>query len=178
MTVRNDHNGWPVRTGSTVQWMDSPRDLDDAELFNSLDWNRSVVVRKLDGLTYDEATALVMPSGVTMLGVVAHLAWCERGWFGHFLLGETGDEADIDASFDVESVDSAEAVVADYLVACERSREIVRQQPSLEVVSIVPHEYFGLVTLRWILLHMTKETARHAGHLDILGELTDGRTGY
>ena len=42
----------------------------------------------------------------------------------------------------------------------------------------MPHEYFGFVTLRWILLHMTRETARHAGHLDILRELTDGQTGY
>ena len=78
------------------------RDLDDSELFNSLDWNRSVVVRKLDGLTFDQTTAVVTPTGVALLGIV---------------------------------------------------------------------------TLRWILLHMIRETARHAGHLDILRELTDGRTG-
>jgi len=49
---------------------------------------------------------------------------------------------------------------------------------SLEVRSALPHEYFGFVTLRWILLHMANETTRHAGHLDILRELTDGQTGY
>ena len=158
---------------------DDVRDLDEAQLFSSLDWNRSVVVRKLDGLTLEQATHLVTPSGVTLLGVVRHLAWCERCWFGHFFLGESNDGVDDDdASFSVKAVSSVEEVIADYLAAVERSREIVRDQPSLEVRSALPHEYFGFVTLRWILLHMANETTRHAGHLDILRELTDGQTGY
>lgn len=158
--------------------MDALRDLDDAELFNSLDWNRSVVVRKLEGLTFDKATALVTPTGVTLLGVVRHLAWCERGWFGHFLLGEPTSPVDTDESFAIDSVSSVDEVIDDYGAAIDRSRQIVQEQPSLEVRSVVPHSYFGIVTLRWILLHMIKETARHAGHLDILRELTDGETGY
>ena len=158
---------------------DDVRDMDDAQLISSLDWNRSVVVRKLDGLTFEQATHLVTPSGLTLLGVVRHLAWCERGWFGHFLLGESDDGVDDDVtSFSVEAVPSVEEVISDYLAAIERSREIVREQPSLEVRSVLPHDYFGFVTLRWILLHMATETTRHAGHLDILRELTDGRTGY
>jgi hypothetical protein len=108
------------------------RDFDDAELLDSLDWNRSVVVRKLEGLTLDTATAVVTPSGVTVLGVASHLAWCERGWFGHFLLGESDEAVDTDESFSVGSASSVDEVVTDYL----------------------------------------------AGHLDILRELTDGRTGY
>jgi uncharacterized damage-inducible protein DinB len=159
--------------------VDDVRDLDDAQLFNSLDWNRSVVVRKLEGLTLEQATQFVTPSGLTLLGVVRHLAWCERGWFGHFLLGESDDGVDDDdASFSVTAVSSVEEVISDYLAAIERSREIIREQPSLEVRSAVPHDYFGFVTLRWILLHMANETTRHAGHLDILRELTDGQTGY
>ena len=158
---------------------DDVRDLDDAQLFNSLDWNRSVVVRKLEDLTLREATHVATPSGLTLLGVVRHLAWCERGWFGHFYLGEPDDGVEDDtASFSVEAVSSVEEVVADYLEAVERSRQIVRQQPTLEARSVLPHDYFGFVTLRWILLHMATETARHAGHLDILRELTDGQTGY
>jgi uncharacterized damage-inducible protein DinB len=158
--------------------MADPRDLDDAELFDSLDWNRSVVVRKLEGLTFEEATKVRTPTGLTLVGVVRHLAWCERGWFGHFLLGETDDAVDIDESFSVDPVSSVDEVVSDYLAAVERSREIAGVQPSLDVRSALAHDYFGIVTLRWMLLHMTKETARHAGHLDILRELTDGRTGY
>jgi uncharacterized damage-inducible protein DinB len=158
--------------------MDAPRDFDDATLIDSLDWNRSVVQRKLEGLSFEEATALVTPTGLTLLGVVRHLAWCERGWFEHFLLGTPDDAVGSDESFAVDSVSSVDEVVADYLAAVERSREIVRQQPSLEVRSVIPHDYFGIVTLRWLLLHMTTETTRHAGHLDILRELTDGQTGY
>jgi uncharacterized damage-inducible protein DinB len=158
--------------------MDVARDLDDAELLNSLDWHRSVVVRKLDGLTFEQSTAVVTPTGLTLLGVVRHLAWCERGWFEHFFLGQPDEAVDIDASFAVDSVSSIDEVVTDYLAAVDRSREIVQQSPSLEIRSIVPQDYFGIVTLRWILLHMTKETARHAGHVDILRELTDGQTGF
>lgn len=158
---------------------DDVRDLDDAQLLSSLDWNRSVVVRKLEGLTLEQATQLVTPSGLTLLGVVRHLAWCERGWFGHFLLGESNEGVDDDVrSFSVKSASSVDEVVFDYLAAIERSRQIVREQPSLEVRSVLPHDFFGFVTLRWILLHMTTETTRHAGHLDILRELTDGQTGY
>jgi uncharacterized damage-inducible protein DinB len=154
------------------------RDFDDAELINSLEWNRSVAVRKLDGLTLDEATKLRTPTGLTLVGVVRHLAWCERGWFEHFFLGIADDEVGSDESFAVDEVTSVEVVIADYLAAVARSREIVAEATSYEVRSVLPHDYFGIVTLRWILLHMTKETARHAGHLDILRELTDGETGY
>ena len=44
-------------------------------------------------------------------------------------------------------------------------------------MTVVPHDVFGDQSLRWVLVHMIEETARHAGHLDILRELTDGRTG-
>ena len=71
--------------------MDAVRDLDDAQVSSSLEWNRSVVVRKLEGLTFDEATSLVTPSGTTMLGVVRHLAWCDVGLVRHFFLGEPDD---------------------------------------------------------------------------------------
>lgn len=154
------------------------RDFDDAELFQSLDWNRGVVVRKLDGLTLAEATRVRMPSGVTMLGIVKHLAWGERGWFEYHLTGVQAQRVSIDESFRVDSVTSVDEVIDDYLATVEHCRQIVAEQPTLEVRSVVPQSYFGIVTLRWMLLHMTKETARHAGHLDILRELTDGQTGY
>ncbi|CAN5781533.1 hypothetical protein BH24ACT3_BH24ACT3_18540 [soil metagenome] len=51
------------------------------------------------------------------------------------------------------------------------------EAPSLDALSIHPHPFFATVSLRWTLVHMIEETARHAGHLDILRELTDGRTG-
>ena len=162
----------------TVSEMDAVRDVDDAQLLSFLDWNRSVVVRKLDGLTLDGATRVRTSTGLTLVGIVRHLTWDERGWFEHFFLGQPDDAVDIDESFAVDSVSSVDEVVANYLAAVDRSREILRMAPSLDVHSALPHDYFGIVTLRWIVLHMTTETTRHAGHLDILRELTDGQTGY
>ena len=159
--------------------MYTPRVFDDTELFASLDFNRSVVVRKAEGLTFADATRIVMPSGVTLLGVIRHLAWVERGWFGHHLVGGPPPPPDdIDESFAVSNVSSVDEVIDDYLQAVERSRAIVAQQPSLDVLSVEPHGFFGIVSLRWMLFHMNRETARHAGHLDILRELTDGATGH
>ncbi len=154
------------------------RDLDDAELLESLDFNRAVAVGKVEGLTLEQATAIVLPSGVTLLGVVQHLAWVERDWFEHCLLGAPSDDADVDESFRIDPSTSVERVIDDYHDTCARSRATVAAAPSLDVRTVAPHWFFGTVTLRWILLHMIRETARHAGHLDVLRELTDGRTGF
>jgi len=154
------------------------RDLDDAELLESLDFNRAVAVGKVEGLTLEQATAIVLPSGVTLLGVVQHLAWVERDWFEHCLLGAPSDDADVDESFRIDPSTSVERVIDDYHDTCARSRATVAAAPSLDVRTVAPHWFFGIVTLRWILLHMIRETARHAGHLDVLRELTDGRTGF
>src|SRR3954453_21839725 len=157
----------------------TPRVFDDTQLVASLDFNREVVVRKAEGLTVEEATRIVTPSGVTLLGVVRHLAWVERGWFEHHLLGGPPPlPDDIDESFAVSDVASVENVIDDYQQAVEPSRVIVAQQPSFDLLSVAPHGYFGIVSLRWMLFHMNRETARHAGHLDILRELTDGATGF
>jgi Protein of unknown function (DUF664) len=68
-------------------------------------------------------------------------------------------------------------VLATYDAACARSREIAAK---FELDYVVPQEELGQVSLRWIYAHMIEETARHAGHAghaDILRELTDGATG-
>jgi hypothetical protein len=65
-------------------------------------------------------------------------------------------------------------VLATYDAACARSREIAAK---FELDYMVPQEELGQVSLRWIYAHMIEETARHAGHADILRELTDGATG-
>jgi hypothetical protein len=57
------------------------------------------------------------------------------------------------------------------------STRIVREAPSLDDLCVREHDVWGRVTLRWILVHMLEETARHAGHLDVMREHIDGRTG-
>ena len=120
---------------------------------------------------------MVLPSGVTLLGVVQHLTWVEREWFDNDVLGAATKHWQGPESSVIDDAATVEVLLADYRAACGRSDEIVAPAPSLDSTAVGEHWYFGPVTLRWILGHLTRETARHAGHLDVLRELTDGTVG-
>jgi hypothetical protein len=152
-------------------------DADRSLLTGFLDWYRGVAEHKLADLTLEQTTNISMPSGLTILGTIKHLAWCERRWFEQNFLGDPRDELEAHRSFGFGGADTVESVIDDYRDACDSSRRIVAAAPSLDTNAQIAHPFFGICTLRWILLHMIEETARHAGHLDILRELTDGRTG-
>lgn len=77
--------------------------------------------------------------------------------------------------FHVDEDDTLDRLVTAYEEACEESRTIAA---SHTLDDDVRHRRMGAVSLRWIYLHMTEETARHAGHIDILRELLDGTTGF
>ena len=143
-----------------------------------LDWYRDVMLRKVEGLTTEEATRKLVPSPTNLLGLIKHLGYVEQGWFQRTFLGLKMDvpwsDADPDADFRIEPGESVESVTAFYREQCERSREIVANA-KLEDKSKRPDRKDH--TMRWIMVHMIDETARHAGHADILRELTDGATG-
>ena len=73
--------------------------------------------------------------------------------------------------------DTVESVLAMYEESCDRARAVVEHTESLDALSTDPHHVWGQVTLRWVILHMLEETARHAGHLDLMREQIDGKTG-
>jgi len=150
----------------------------DAQLLEFLDIYRSVAVRKLEDLTTEQATAVATPTGMTLLGIVAHLAWDERIWFGYHFLGQPTEPMEAHPSFQLDPSAMVESVVAAFDADCERSRQIVAAAPSFDAVVQIPHDHFGAVDLRWIIIHMIEEVARHVGHMDILRELTDGSTGW
>jgi len=145
-----------------------------------LDRYRETILWKLDGLTKEQASARLVPSATTLLGIVKHLAYVERGWFPIYFAGEPAsypwaeDEPDQDIDFRVEPTDTIESVRALYQREIARSREIVAGA-SLDDLS--KEQDRGPRSLRWIMVHMIEETARHAGHADILRELTDGAIG-
>jgi len=141
-----------------------------------LDWNRAVVAAKLAGLSREEATRVATPTGLTLLGLIAHLTWVEDLWFTHRFRGGPAPAGDHPASFLPGSADTVESVIGAYAAACARSRAVVADA-GLDDLGVTEHPIYGRVTLRWIVVHMVEETARHAGHLDILREQTDGRTG-
>jgi hypothetical protein len=162
--------------------LDGTRVLDRAALIASLDEQRMIAANKLRGLTRADSVAVTMPSGTTLLGVVKHLAWVEVEWFQRIVAGREVDlpedaEPDVDASFVLADGDTPDSILVLYDAACAESRAIVEER-RLDDVTVGAHPDFGRCTIGWILHHMIRETARHAGHADILRELTDGSTGF
>jgi uncharacterized protein DUF664 len=148
-----------------------------------LDFYRGVVERKVDGLTLAEASRELTPTGLSPLGVVRHLGWVEYYWFRRCFAGEAvpppprtgGDNA---VQFQIGPEDTVNSVLEFYRSETEHARGIVSAARSLDAVSTRESRFQGAVSLRWILVHMVEETARHAGHLDIMREMIDGKTGY
>ncbi len=145
-----------------------------------LDRYRETIVWKLDGLTTEQASAHLVPSASTLLGIVKHLAYVERWWFQMNFASDSvnfpwpKDEPDQDIDFRVLATDTIESIGALYQQEIARSREIIAGA-SLE--DLGKGKQVGPRSLRWIMVHMIEETARHAGHADILRELTDGAIG-
>lgn len=146
----------------------------DALLF-FLNRVRDAVVRTSEGLTDDEQRAPGVPSGTNLLGLIRHLTGVEVHWFQRVFLGEVQDRDD---SMQVPADVVRDEVVAAYREACARSDRIVRACPDLSTPAKVPNPGEAhSVSLRRIVVHMIEETARHAGHADILREQLDGSTG-
>ena len=136
---------------------------------------RDAVVRASAGLTAEQQRTPGVPSGTSLLGLIRHLTGVEEHWFQRVFLGQ---DRDIGISMTVPPGATRDQVVAAYRQACARSDEIVRACPDLSTVATianpgVPHP----VSLRRIVTHMIEETARHAGHADILREQIDGAAG-
>jgi hypothetical protein len=145
-----------------------------------LDWYRSVVEGKVADLSLLDASRVMTPSGLSPLGIVKHLGYVERSWFSvRFAAAEEKPlwaEDDPDADFRIESGETVASVVHFYRAATDDSRRIAARA-SLDDLSQSVSPHYGTVSLRWILVHMLEETARHAGHLDLMREQIDGRTG-
>ena len=145
-----------------------------------LDNNRAVMVWKLDGLSEQDARRPMVESGTNMLGLVKHLAWVERWWFEYNFAGSEVDfpwsDDDPDADFRVDDEETIGDIVALYEAAVADSNEII-DSAGLEDLAAVTRDGVSR-SLRWIVGHMVEETARHAGHADIVRELIDDNTGY
>lgn len=144
----------------------------------ALDRHRDVVLWKLRGLDDEQLRRPMTPSGTSLLGMVKHLAAVEYGWFCDTFGRSTEPLPDVDADPEadmrVEPGESTTDIVAFYGRA-RAAADAVIDELGIEHVGTA---WFGEpVTLRWVLIHMVEETARHAGHVDILRELIDGAAG-
>jgi uncharacterized damage-inducible protein DinB len=143
-----------------------------------LDFQRDTVIWKSTGLSDADAARALLPSPTTVSGLIQHLTDVERSWFRTDMEGEVGvperrTPEDRDGAFRVTADISLDDLIADYRAACDESRAVVARHQLDDRCALHEHRY----TLRWIMLHMIEETARHAGHIDILRELLDGATG-
>lgn len=152
-------------------------------LLAQLELHRARLLRKVEGLSEEQMRASVLPSGWTPLELLAHLEAVERRWLVWGFLAEQlpdpwRDEGP-DGRWRVSGDVSAEDVVARLRARWETSRAVVADVP-LERRSAVGGRFATAEeapTLGWVLLHLLQETARHVGHLDVVRELLDGRTG-
>jgi uncharacterized damage-inducible protein DinB len=142
-----------------------------------LSFARHCVLKKADGLSEEQLRRVLVASGTSILGLVQHLTAAERYWFGHHLAGGAW-ESDQGFEMTVPADRTSADVLRDYRVAIEESDRVIHAAGGMEARFAIPIPVDGTRhTLRWVLAHMTSETARHAGHADILREQIDGVTG-
>lgn len=145
---------------------------DERELYlRWLGYLRGAVLRKVDGLS--DADARWTPGGalIPLLGVVNHLTHVEWRWIEGGILGREVDRSEKEFRPGPEL--TVDAAVAAYRRRALATDDVVRSLPSLTV----PCRWGDGTDLRWVLLHLINETARHAGHADATRELLDGTTG-
>jgi hypothetical protein len=156
-----------------------PRQGSEHEILaGMLDFARGAVVRKVAALTEEQARSAPVPaSALTPAGVVKHLTGVERFWFSidfaNLDLEHPWPEDDMHGAWALTDEDTIEDLVAAYRAECARSEESVAAF-ALDEAATAPGMDF---LLRFAYAHMIQETARHAGHLDLLRETIDGTTG-
>ncbi|GAA1534351.1 DinB family protein [Streptomyces albidochromogenes] len=153
-----------------------------ASLATFLDYVRATARAKCDEVSQEDARRAPLPGSplMTLCGLISHLHWVEYYWFQVVFLGEEDEGPWTDEDPDREMRIAVDIPLADLLSAyetqCARYRKLVADH-DLDAEAKRARRDGSPVNLRWILLHLIEETARHNGHLDILRELADGRTG-
>jgi len=182
--VRTHESSFGTPTGRSVsrwrRWRTVHPDLQPADertaLEQRLDAYRAEVAEQLGRLTDEQARARPLAAtDMTAGGIVKHLAWAEDLWFQARFLGFDLPEPwasaplahDDDWPFHSAADDTVEDLIALHRSACDRSRSAATGT-DLSATAAVSSFGSGPVSLRWILVHMIDETARHVGHLDLL----------
>jgi hypothetical protein len=148
-----------------------------------LRWQRETLELKCAGLNPEQlARRAVEPSTLSLLGLIRHLAGVEQGWFRATMAGQDSpprfySDADPDGDFegavaDPETVAEAWRV---WRAEVDFAERFVADALSLDITG--NHHRRGPVSLRWVMVHMIEEYARHNGHADLLRERIDGRLG-
>jgi uncharacterized damage-inducible protein DinB len=178
-------------TSTGIERVDPPLATDEVTMLRAfLDFHRDTLRRKTAGLTSDQLNATHPPSTMTLGGMLKHLALVEDNWFSVVLLGNDDAEpwrsVDWDADRDWEWHTAAaddpawpRSLFDESVAAADRCIDVALADGGLDRLSAREsrHEGEGRFSLRWILLHMIEEYARHNGHADLIRESIDGETG-
>lgn len=152
-----------------------------AGLGEFLDYQREALIKKLEGVSSDDARRAPTASSLSLLSLVKHSAIWERRWFQVIVAGRRfpGEWPEVhsfepDPTFQLADEETVESVVACY------REQIAESQQVLETFDLdAPCAWSEMAdrNLRWVALHMIEETARHAGHADIIRETIDESRG-
>ena len=154
-------------------------------LLGFLDYQRATLQWKCSGLNDEQLRVTLPPTTMSLGGMLMHLARVEDGWFVD-VVAERGKSApwatmEWAAEWDVVATKDRGELWGMWLDSAEQSRRVVAEQlQSSEGALDVTHPAWGgqaSVSLRWVLVHMIEEYARHNGHADLLRQSIDGETG-
>jgi hypothetical protein len=166
--------------------LDPPlRGAERESLLAWLDYHRATLAVKCDGLTAEQLCRRSVPTTtMTLMGLVRHLAEVERGWFARCIGGVAETDAppifydadtNIDGDFDDVDPATVDADMATWREEIARSDEFLA---AVDLDDVRHHARWGEdLDVRWVVIHMIEEYARHNGHADLLREAIDGVTG-
>lgn len=171
---------------SISERIDPPLTGDEAsQLYGFLDYHRATLQLKAADLDAAGLAQTLPPSAMTLGGMLKHLAYVEDNWFSVFLHGNEMAEpwcdvdwkADPDWEWHSAAADSPGDLRAVHEEAVLRSRDLVAGKDLDTLSARRLRAEDDPVTLRWIVLHMIEEYARHNGHADLIRESIDGVVG-
>lgn len=179
-----------ARAVLTTDRTDPPTSADGpTTLLTFLDFHRRTLLQKVDGLDAAGLAATLPPSTMTLGGLLHHLAYVEDHWCGVVLHGDAPGEwwadadwaADRDWEWTAARTLTPEELRHRFVTTAARSDERIAAALSadgLDTVAVRRDRHTGEpVSLRWILVHLVEEYARHNGHADLIRESVDGLTG-
>jgi uncharacterized damage-inducible protein DinB len=150
-----------------------------------LDYARDTARAKCEGVSEEDARRAPLPDSplMTLCGLISHLRWVEHHWVQVMFLGEEPEGPLTQATDDDPDPEMRTAVdipLPQLLAEYEKQSEGYRRLLSDHDLNARAERTIRdgrQVDLRWVILHLIEETSRHNGHLDIVRELVDGRTG-
>ncbi|WP_225234119.1 DinB family protein [Klenkia terrae] len=158
--------------------------MDEHELWlRSIADQRAAFRAAVSGLTEEQARAVPSASALSLAVLVKHAVWGEDTWVGARVGGGVPDEGPAGwvAGFELTPEDTVASLLARWDVVAGRTEQVVRAEPDLGrpvPLSAETRQYVAAdvePTVRWVLLHLVEELARHAGHADVVRETVDGK---